>query len=320
MKDYRPGGGTLAETADGAGSVPTPGKQTLTETLGSPKAPPLTGGPGLDGSAKIEGGTFFSGPDATLSNEVPAVATPDKTDADYEKTMGIDKAIADKKMSPVAGVNGQSLTATGCAGKKDGKVTFTFDRAYIGDYDYPAAGKPVRGVHVSISVALANCGEHKDVKLVQVLRYFTKKDGKVTTADPKYAKRRERAGWNDDKAKSKGWFVDGLDTDTTPFYVSDELYGNHGTDKKAAKLRDSPGSWTTDTNIGKEFRTCAVSYADGKGTVLACVDWGYYIDDKGAATFYPATPTAYVGATQEVGDAADRWDGISGNTKANLTK
>jgi hypothetical protein len=324
MKTHRPGATTLQSAEEDAAAPATPGKQTLAQgyndAAASQLAPPLTGGTGLaDGASKIEGGTLFSGPDATLGAEIPSVATPDKTsDADYEKTMGIKAAIDKKAMLPVAGVNGQSFTATGCAGKKDGKVTFTFDRAFVGDYDYAAAGKAVRGVHVSISAALSGCGEHKEVKLVQVLRNFTKKDGKVVTADPTSAKRRTRSGWDDDKAKSKGWRVDGLDTDTTPFYVSADLYGDHGSDKDPAKLRDTPGNWTTDRNVGKEFRTCAVSYADGKGTVLACVDWGYYIDDAGAATFYPATPTAYVGAVAELTNAAARWDGIAGNTKANL--
>lgn len=187
---------------------------TLTQQLSSE--------PGL---ASVEGGTLFSGPDPTISKEAPALATPEKTDAEYEKSMGVEAATA---------------------------------------------------------------------------------------------KRKARSGWDDDKAKSKGWRVDGLDSDTSPFYVSDEVYGNHGSDKKAAKLRDTPGDWTTDTNMGKEFRTCAVSYKDGKGTVLACVDWGYFIDDKGAASFYPAKPTATTGAVQELLDAATRWDGIAGNTKANL--
>ncbi|MBZ0236391.1 MAG: hypothetical protein K8M05_28950 [Deltaproteobacteria bacterium] len=273
----------------------------------------------LGGGARIEGATLFSGPDDKLDETVPPVATPEKTtDAEYEESMGIKKSIADKKMLPVEGVHGASFTATGCAGKKDGKVTFTFDRAYVGDYEYAAAGKTVRGVHVSISAALKDCGEHKDVKFVQVLRNFTKKDGKVVTADPGYAKRRERSGWSDDKAPSRGWRVDGLDSDTSPFYVSGDFYGNHGSDAKALKLRDTPGNWSTDRNVGKEFRTCAVSYAGGKGTVLACIDWGYYIDDAGAATFYPAKPVATAGAVKELTDAATRWDGMEGNDKANL--
>jgi hypothetical protein len=54
---------------------------------------------------------------------------------------------------------------------------------------------------------------------------------------------------------------------------------------------DSPGDWTTAT-----------------------------IDDTGAASFYPAAPTTYVGAVPELTDSAGRWDNIAGNTKANLVK
>lgn len=72
--------------------------------------------------------------------------------------------------------------------------------------------------------------------------------------------------------------------------------------------------------MGKEFWTCAVSYAGDKGTVLACIEWGYYIDDAGKAAFYPASPVAHTGAMPEVTDAAARWDGIEGNTKMNLVK
>jgi hypothetical protein len=28
--------------------------------------------------------------------------------------------------------------------------------------------------------------------------------------------------------------------------------------------------------------------------VLACVEWGYYTDDKGVVSFYPTVPTAHV--------------------------
>lgn len=326
MRVHRPGGTTLQAADDDSVAMAGPGKRTLVQGLGeqagAAPAPALIEPSQLaQGNAIVEGGTLFSGPDADIAAQVPGIATPDKTsDADYEKSTGVKAAIDKKTMLPVAGINGQSFTATGCAGRKDGKVTFTFDRAFVGEYDYAPAGRSVRGVHVSISVALAGCGEHKEVRLVQVLRNFTKKNGKVVTADPGYAKRRERSGWSDDKAGSRGWRVDGTDTDTTPFYVSGAFYGNDGTDKSPAKLRDTPGDWATDKNVGKEFRTCAVSYSGGKATVLACIDWGYYIDEAGAATFYPTVPTAHVGAVQELTDAAERWDAIPGNTKANLPK
>jgi len=130
---------------------------------------------------------LFSGPDQSLTGSVPAegVATPDVSDADYESTLGVKAAIDAKKMLPVEGINGKTFTATGCAGKKDGKVAFTFDRAFVGDYEYAAAGKTVRGVHVIISAALSGCGEHTDVKLIQILRNFTKKDGKAVRPIPR---------------------------------------------------------------------------------------------------------------------------------------
>lgn len=274
------------------------------------------------GVARIEGDTLFCPPDGALSATTPSEAStaPKKTDADYESALGVKAAIDAKKMVPVQGVHGKTFTAVGCGGKKDGKVSFTFDRAFIGDYAYPAAGRDVRGAHVSIAVALDGCGDHSEIKLVQVLRQITKKDGKMVDREPDSAKRKERAGWSDPKAPSRGWQVDEVETGKSPFYVSDPLYGNDGSSTKAAKLRDTPGEWTTDKNVGAEFRTCAVSYAGGKGTVLACVDWGYYLDDTGKVSFYPAIPTAYPSAVPQVLDATKRWDAIAGTTKANVVK
>ena len=283
-------------------------------------APPLTDASELleGGLDRVEGNTLFSGPEGDLTSKVPSPATPAKTDADYETAMGIDTAIAAKRMVPVAGVDGKTFTAVGCAGKKAGKVAFTFDRAFVGDYDYAPAGRPVRGVHVSISVKLDGCGEHKDVKLVQILRNIKKDAGKVVTAQPDTEMRKKRSGIDDPKAPSRGWWVDETDTGRSPFYVTSDFYGEHGSSSKAARLRDSPGNWLSGRNIGREFRTCAVSYAGGKGTVLACVDWGYYIDAAGSASFYPASPTASVGAVPEFTHAVERWEKLPGHTKVNL--
>ncbi len=325
VKERRPGKGSTSGDVAGSGSPTAPGKKTLVQRkyagVGrgpsdqpksqqqgeSPLADALSDGLELlvGGMAQLEGGELFSGPDETVSSAIPSVATPDKSDAQYEKTMGIDKAITAKRMVPVAGVQGKTFTAVGCAGHKNGKVSFTFDRAFVGDYDYAPAGKPVRGAHVSISVSLADCGKHTDVKLVQVLRNFKKTGGKVETVQPQAEMRKRRAGTDDPKAANRGWRVDETETGRSPFYVTSDFYGNEGSSSKSAKLRDSPGDWTTDRNVGKEFRTCAVSYAGGKGTVLACVDWGYYIDATGNASFFPSTPTAHVGATSEVTDAVE---------------
>jgi hypothetical protein len=270
------------------------------------------------GVARAEGGTLFSGPDADVASSVPSPATPDKTDAEYEAAMGIDTAITAGRMVAVAAVNGKTFTAVGCAGKPAGKVAFTFDRAFVGDYDYAPAGKPVRGAHVSISVKVTGCGAHTDVRLVQILRNFKKDGGNVVTVQPDAEMRKKRSGTDDPNAPSRGWRVDETETGRSPFYVTSDLYGQHGTATKDAKLRDSPGDWLTDRNLGKEFRTCAVSYAGGKGTVLACVDWGYYIDASGAVSMYPATPTATVGAVPQFTDAVARWENLPGHTKVNL--
>src|SRR5689334_21944876 len=105
-REHRPGGSPLSQTDGKAASEGTPGKVTLTQLLSHE--------PGL---ARVEGGTLYSGPDPTISNEVPSVATPEKTDAEYEKSMGVEAAIKSKKMLPVAGIDGQSFVATGVAGK-----------------------------------------------------------------------------------------------------------------------------------------------------------------------------------------------------------
>jgi hypothetical protein len=270
------------------------------------------------GMSRLDGGTFFSADDEGPTSQIPAVSSPAKDDAAYEKTMGIDTAIAANKMKPVAGVDGKTFTAVGCAGKADGKVAFTFDRAFVGDYDYAAAGKPVRGAHVSISAKVTNCGVHNDVKLVQIWRAIKKDGDKMVTTEPDSAMRKKRSGWDDAAAPSRGWMVDETDEGRSPFFVTGDLYGKHGTATQDANLRDSPGSWTDKRNIGKEFRTCAVSYAGGKGTVLACVDWGYYTDAAGTVTMYPATPVARVGAVPEMAGAVSRWEALPGHTKVNL--
>jgi hypothetical protein len=52
--------------------------------------------------------------------------------------------------------------------------------------------------------------------------------------------------------------------------------------------------------------------------VLASVDWGYFLDETGKVSFYPAKPTAYAGELPVVHDATKRWDGLPGTTKANI--
>jgi hypothetical protein len=240
----------------------------------------------------------------------------DEADAEYEEALGISAAIREQRMIAVEGVHEQTFTARGIRG--EGRVHFTFERAFVGDYDYPPAGRAVRGAHVSLSVRLAGCGEHDEVRLVQVLRNIALRDGEIVTAEPNSTRRQQRSGWSDPHAPSRGWRVDELDHGHSPFYVTSSFYGHHGSTRRPAKLRDSPGDWLTDRNMGKEFRTCAVSYSRGRAVMLACIDWGYSIDEQGQVSFFPRVPTAMAGAPESFVDAIERWDAMTGNTPVGL--
>src|SRR5262245_42981560 len=110
MKEQRPGAGTLVEQAADGAAPATPGKKTLVGDL------QLMQG----GMATIEGGVLFSGPDPTLTATTPAQAPPDKkSDKDFEDAYGITKAITDKTMLPVDGVDGKAFVAKGIAGHAD---------------------------------------------------------------------------------------------------------------------------------------------------------------------------------------------------------
>jgi hypothetical protein len=246
----------------------------------------------------------------------------DEADLEYENVLGISAAIRDARMLPVEGVHEQTFTASVYTRHHElasgGRVHFTFERAFVGDYDYPPAGRAVRGAHVSLAVKVVGCGEHEDVRLVQVLRNIALHDGEIVTAEPNSARRQQRSGWGDPCAPSRGWRVDELDHGHSPFYVTSSFYGHHGSSRRPAKLRDSPGDWITDRNMGKEFRTCAVSYTRGRVMMLACIDWGYTIDEHGQVSFFPYVPTAMAGAPEPFVDAITRWDAMAGNTPVGL--
>jgi hypothetical protein len=156
------------------------------------------------------------------------------------------------------------------------------------------------------------------VRVIQVVRSITQTGGSMVTADPGEATRRTRSGWGNASAPSRGWRVDTLTSATNP-YVTSMWTGQPGTSTTPALFYDSPGNWSTDTNKGLEFQTCAIcTPSSGSSTVLGCVNWGYYIDGSGVVAFRPATPSATCGTVQQVTDATQRWDAIPGNTAANI--
>ncbi len=218
-------------------------------------------------------------------------------------------------------IDKQNVRADNCFGREGCNIDFHFDKAYVGDYNYVGGGgKTVRGVYVKISVRYnaAACGPCEQVQLLQVLRNITKTDGKMVSADPGSATRRERSGWGDPKSKSRGWRVDALESETKPYYSSSWV-GKTGSATTPAVLWDTPGDWSTDTNAGKELETCAICTPKaGPSTALACVRWGYYIDSTGNVAFRPSVPVAYCGVTQPLNDATLRWGAIAGNTPANI--
>lgn len=200
-------------------------------------------------------------------------------------------------------------------------VSFKFVRALQGDYPYSgASGKMVRGAHVIISMSYTSkeCGDCAEVKPVQILRNVKMSSGRLVTADPSTPTRRARSGWDTPGAPSRGWRIDEVDSGHSPFYVSSDFYGQNGDSTTPAVLRDSPGNWDTDRDVGKDFRTCAVCYNPGKkGVTLGCIDWGYYTNGAGEISFLPAAPKATCDAA-DLGAAAKRWDKITGNTPVNL--
>ncbi len=249
------------------------------------------------------------------------------SDADYEGATGLDKALAgaNPTMASDTDVEGKSFEADGAFGQAGCKAKFEFARGKKGTYPYQAAGgRTTKGVYVKIKASFdktkceAKCAE---VKILQVRREYTKDGaGAKVTADPGSPQRRERSGWKADGsgptsgAASPGWLVDS--GDNKPFYgpgFGAGLAENGSTDTPSTE-RDAPGHFdespqgTKTKNIGKEFRTCAVCVNPGaKAKIIACLNWGYYIDKDAKVGFDPKPPTASATPPQEAKDALDRF-------------
>ncbi len=245
-----------------------------------------------------------------------------KSDASFESGSGVDSGIASGTMVSDA-IMGNTYEADNCRGLFGCNVGFNFEKAYKGVYPYVAAGKDVKGVYVKIVGKYDHnvCGTCDTIKLIQVVRNITKgTKGKIITADPDDPTRRERSGWSDKKAPSRGWRVDRLVTATVPFYGSAGFSVQEGSNTKDPILWDSPGDWSTTTNAGKEFETFLVCDTGGAADrkTIAGVRWGYYTNSTGDVSFRPATPIANCGPTKVLKDSVKRWEGIAGNKKTGI--
>ena len=241
-------------------------------------------------------------------------------DTSFETGSGVGQGIASGTLIADA-IMGQTYSAT--CGFQDYDLTFNFTKAYKGVYPYSTAARDVKGVYVKIEVSINDkryCGRCTPLRLLQTIRNTRRtSSGDLEAADPGGATRSERSGWNDASAPSRGWRVDRINTATNPYYSSGSN-ANEGTETTPAVLYDSPGDWSTDTNAGKDFYTCAVCQTlSGRRWVAGCVNWGYYIDNSGDIVFLPATPVATCGSGTMVKDASERWDSISGNTPTGIT-
>lgn len=203
-------------------------------------------------------------------------------------------------------------------------VSFKFVKAYKGTY--PSTASPLtgylKGVYVQIEASYKNAaspGLCRKLRLIQVLRYFTKGEkGEVRTASPTNEVRGERAAFNTNKP-SAGWMVDAGNTATDPYYTA-SAWANEGSENTPATLWDAPG-FIDAKNHGKEFYTCAVCEGgpDNKRWMPACIKWGYYIDNNRNINFHPQAPEAICNYPAEVKNATDRWDAIPGNVPAGIT-
>jgi len=245
------------------------------------------------------------------------------SDASFESGSGLAKGIANRTMVQDPSIMGQTYPVN--CGFKSYNFSFKFSKAYKGVYPYQAAHKDVKGVYVKIEASITDrqyCGRCTPMRLLQVTRDFQQRpNGNTETTEPTSAARRERAGWSNASAPSKGWGVDVLDAATNPYFTHNSPFDSEeGDETKPAKLWDAPGYWTDNTNKGGDFYTCAVcENAARRKWVAACVQWGLYSDSSGNITFRPATPVASCGYVQQVRDASERWDALAGNTPTGVT-
>jgi hypothetical protein len=243
-------------------------------------------------------------------------------DSDYEAWTGVGAAIAAGTMTPDAGINRQTFTATDLNGISGCNVTFRARRGFTGTYNlHGNAARRVRGVYVSVSARhTPECGTCARTELVQVVRGTREVAGTLETTQPTSAVRETRAGWGDPAAPSRGWRVDAQETETRPFISQNVQDDRSGSDARSATLHDAPGFWTASTDRGLDFHTCYACFPTRRaaGIPMACLHWGFYVDAAGAVNFRPNPFIAIKGPTQAANDATLRWGRIPGNRPARI--
>lgn len=263
------------------------------------------------------------------------------TDAEFEAAVGVDKALAatPPTLTKDGDIEGKTFEVADAFGRSGCKAKFEFAIAKSGTYPYAvAAGRVVKAIYVKINATFdkTKCDKScQEVKILQVLRDYTKNEsGGKETLEPDNKQRRQRAGWDKAAAPSRGWRVDTGEESLEPFYGPDSVDGTaeNGSTDKPAIARDVPGLYedtttkkgknvTKTTKKGKDLVACAVCVdadAKVKSQIIACVNYGFYIDAGGKLAFDPKPPTTSGTAPQPVKDALDRFEKIPKNTSANI--
>ncbi len=253
----------------------------------------------------------------------------DATDEEYEKAAGLEKALkppATLEKDP--DVEGKTFEVDKAFAVKDCKAKFEFVIAKKGTFPNNREPWDMKGSYVKIKTTFdkAKCEKTcQEVKTLQVVRNFEKdaKGNKVSTR-PETKQLRERAGWDDPNAASRGWNVD--TADNAPFYGPNAVPGSaeSGSTDTPSVERDAPAlskEWRQKdrTNEGKEVINCAVCVNKGqKAKIIACLTWGFYIDKDAKIAFDPKPPVGSGTPPQEVKDALNRFEQLTGNTSADI--
>lgn len=240
------------------------------------------------------------------------------SDAEFEGFHHLDEAIADGTMTP-DGIMGASYPINCFLGSYE--LNFRFSKAYKGVRPI-GPGMEQKGVYVKLEVSRHDRegpGHCTPLRLLQTVRDTQRNSsGILETAEPADETRRERSGWDDPDAPSRGWRVD-TSMGTNPFYTSLTEASVEGTDTTPAILYEAPGHPGNAANGGKDFYTCAVCQTpNGSRWISGCVNWGYYIDSNRNISFLPATPVTNCAHTRTVREASQRWNSMDGNTSTEI--
>jgi hypothetical protein len=257
------------------------------------------------------------------------------TDEEFEKASKLEKALKGDppkppKLDKDPDIEGKTFEAEPAFGAKGCKAKFEFPIAKKGTFPHREFEYDLNGVYVKIKASFdkAKCDQRcEEVKILQVLRDFTKNaKGEKESIKPDTKKMQERAGWDQKDAASRGWRVDS--GDNAPFFGPGGVPGSaeNGTTDTPSVERDLPSFSDTFKRepvrkVGKELIACAVCVNKEKPSkIIACLTWGFYVDEKGNVAFDPKPP---VGSgppppPPTVKDALDRFEKLPGNTESNI--